>query len=64
MEEIVLRKLEIVIVFGESEDEDDDSGSVEVIKKGIESLSWFLMLVVSGYEFELYSGSVVKYDKE
>lgn len=39
MEEIVLRKLEIVIVFGESEDEDDDSGSVEVIKKGIESLS-------------------------
>lgn len=50
-------------MFGESEDE-DESGSVEIIRKGIESLSKFLILVVSGYEFELFSGKVFKNDKE
>ena len=64
VEETASRKSEIATVSGESEDEDDDSGSAEVIKKGIESLSRLLTPVASGYEFELYSGSAAKHDKE
>ena len=39
------------------EDEEEDSGSAEVIRKGIESLSRLLTPVASGYEFELYSAA-------
>lgn len=48
---------------GESEDE-DESGSAEIIRKGIESLSKLLTPVASGYEFELFSGKAPKNDKE
>lgn len=58
------RKSEIETASGDSEDEEDDSGSADVIKKGIESLSRLLTPVASGYEFELYSGNAAKNDKE
>ena len=48
---------------GEGADE-DDSGSADVIRKGIESLSRLLTPVASGYDFELYSGKTPKSDKE
>ena len=48
---------------GEGADE-DDSGSTDVIRKGIESLSRLLTPVASGYDFELYSGKAPKSDKE
>ena len=38
----------------------NESGSAEVIRKGIESLSRLLTPVASGYDFELYSGNAAK----
>ena len=49
---------------GDNEDESEESGSAEVIRKGIESLSRLLTPVASGYDFELYSGNAPKDDKE
>lgn len=65
-EENASKKSEIETASGDSEDEDEDdeSGSAEVIRKGIESLSRLLTPVASGYEFELYSGKAAKNDKE
>ncbi|XP_068687927.1 uncharacterized protein [Montipora foliosa] len=60
----VFKKSEIEATSsGESED-DDESGSAEIIRKGIESLSKLLKPVASGYEFELFSGKAPKNDKE
>lgn len=65
-EEPASRKSEIETASGDSEveDEDEESGSAEIIKKGIESLSRLLTPVASGYDFELYSGNAAKNDKE
>lgn len=64
-EENAAKKSEIETASGDSqEDEDEESGSADVIKKGIESLSRLLTPVASGYDFELYSGNTAKNDKE
>ncbi|XP_078344476.1 uncharacterized protein LOC144640919 [Oculina patagonica] len=65
-EENASKKSEIETASGDSEVEEDDeeSGSAEVIKKGIESLSRLLTPVASGYDFELYSGNAAKNDKQ
>ena len=58
------KKSDIETVSGDSDDEEEDSGSADVIKKGIESLSRLLTPVASGYDFELFSGNAAKNDKE
>lgn len=65
-EENASKKSEIETASGDSEveDEDEESGSADVIKKGIESLSRLLTPVASGYDFELYSGNAAKSDKQ
>ena len=63
-DENAAKKSEIDTASGDSQDEDEESGSTDVIKKGIESLSRLLTPVASGYEFELYSGNTEKNDKE
>ena len=63
-EENAAKKSEIETASGDSQDEDEESGSADVIKKGIESLSRLLTPVASGYDFELYSGNTAKNDKE
>ena len=63
-EENAAKKSEIETASGYSQDEDEESGSADVIKKGIESLSRLLTPVASGYDFELYSGNTAKNDKE
>ena len=64
-EEVASKKSDIKEVpSGDSEDKAEDSGSAEVIRKGIESLSRLLTPIASGYDFELYSGNAPKNDKE
>ena len=63
-DENAAKKSEIETASGDSQDEDEESGSTDVIKKGIESLSRLLTPVASGYDFELYSGNTAKNDKE
>lgn len=43
-----------------ADSEEEDSGSTEAIRKGIESLSRLLTPVASGYQFQLYSGDAQK----
>lgn len=54
------KKSDIVATPSGDDDDGNESGSADVIRKGIESLSRLLKPVASGYDFELYSGNAAK----
>ena len=54
------KKSDIVATPSGNDDDGNESGSADVIRKGIESLSRLLKPVASGYDFELYSGNAAK----
>ena len=54
------KKSDIVATPSGDSDDGNESGSADVIRKGIESLSRLLKPVASGYDFELYSGNAAK----
>lgn len=54
------KKSDIVATPSGDDVDGNESGSADVIRKGIESLSRLLKPVASGYDFELYSGNAAK----